>query len=52
MIHTPIRPGLTAAEKGRIAVLDGAHLTIPGPRVVETLEALAKAIHPEWGGGS
>ncbi len=45
-------PGLTAAEKGRIAVLDGAHLTIPGPRVVETLEALAKAIHPEWGGGS
>jgi iron complex transport system substrate-binding protein len=42
-------PGLAAAEKGRIAVLDGAHLTIPGPRVVETLEALAKAIHPEWG---
>ena len=42
-------PGLAAAEKGRTAVLDGAHLTIPGPRVVETLEALAKAIHPEWG---
>ncbi len=45
-------PGLAAAEKGRIAVLDGARLTIPGPRVVETLEALAKAIHPEWDGGS
>jgi iron complex transport system substrate-binding protein len=43
-------PGLAAAEKGRIATLDGAHLTIPGPRVVETLEALAKAIHPEWDG--
>ncbi len=43
-------PGLAAAEKGRIAILDGAQLTIPGPRVVETLEALAKAIHPEWGG--
>ena len=41
-------PGLAAAEKGRIAVLDGAHLTIPGPRVVDTLEALARAIHPEW----
>ncbi len=43
-------PGLAAAEKGRIAILDGAQLTIPGPRVVDTLEALAKAIHPEWGG--
>jgi len=41
-------PGLAAAEKGRIAILDGAQLTIPGPRVVDTLEALAKAIHPGW----
>ncbi len=42
-------PGLAAAESGRIAVLDGAYLTIPGPRVADTLEALAAAIHPEWG---
>jgi iron complex transport system substrate-binding protein len=42
-------PGLKAAEQGRVAILEGAHLTIPGPRVVETLEALARAIHPEWG---
>ncbi len=43
-------PGLAAAEQGRIAILDGAQLTIPGPRVVDTLEALAKAIHPGWNG--
>ena len=40
-------PGLTAADKGRIIALDGAHLTIPGPRVMDTLEALVEAIHPE-----
>ncbi len=39
--------GLRAAREDRILVLQGAHLTIPGPRVGAALEELARAVHPE-----
>lgn len=44
-------PGLAAADRDRVHVLSGSHLTIPGPRVAQTLEELARAVHPEadWG---
>ncbi len=45
------RPGyasLPAVRAGRIAVLDGsAYFSRPGPRLVDSLEILAKHIHPE-----
>jgi iron complex transport system substrate-binding protein len=45
------RPGwgeMTAVKDGRIViVLDDVVITRPGPRIVDGLEALAKAIHPE-----
>lgn len=40
--------GMTAVREGRIvAFLDDIVVTRPGPRIVEGLEALARAIHPE-----
>ncbi|MGZ6255775.1 MAG: ABC transporter substrate-binding protein [Candidatus Limnocylindria bacterium] len=40
--------GMTAIKDGRIVVmLDDEVITRPGPRIVEGLEALARAIHPE-----
>ena len=45
------RPGwdeLTAVREGRVSLLDGnQYANRPGPRLVETLEYLAWAIHPE-----
>jgi iron complex transport system substrate-binding protein len=45
------RPGwgeMTAVQDGRIVVvLDDLVITRPGPRIVDGLEALARAIHPE-----
>jgi iron complex transport system substrate-binding protein len=45
------RPGwseMTAVKDGQIVVvLDDLVITRPGPRIVDGLEALAKAIHPE-----
>jgi len=45
------RPGwsaMTAVKAGRIVVmLDDPVITRPGPRIVDGLEALARAIHPE-----
>ena len=38
---------VTAVKCGRVEVLDDALLTIPGPRLVDGLEATARAIHPE-----
>jgi iron complex transport system substrate-binding protein len=38
---------LPAVREGRIAPVDGNLLHRPGPRVVEGLRALARAIHPE-----
>lgn len=38
---------LTAVQQGRIVYLDKAFLLIPGPRIAQTAECLARAIHPE-----
>jgi iron complex transport system substrate-binding protein len=36
-----------AVKEGRIEVLTGEHLVVPGPRVVQGTEAFARALHPE-----
>ena len=36
-----------AVQRGRIQILYGDHLVVPGPRVVQGTEAFAKALHPE-----
>jgi iron complex transport system substrate-binding protein len=40
-------PGLRAARAHRVVVLTGDYLTIPGPRLINTLQVLGKALHPE-----
>ena len=39
--------GMTAVKDGRIYPIDDILVTRPGPRLVEGLEALIRAIHPE-----
>jgi iron complex transport system substrate-binding protein len=39
--------GMTAVKDGRIYAIDDILVTRPGPRLVEGLEALIRAIHPE-----
>jgi len=40
--------GMTAVKDGRIVVmLDDPVITRPGPRIIDGLEAMARAIHPE-----
>lgn len=44
------RPGyeaITAIKEGNIYLLDGDITSRPGPRIVEALELVARAIHPE-----
>jgi iron complex transport system substrate-binding protein len=36
-----------AAQKGRVYKINDDHLVRPGPRAVDGLEAMAKALHPE-----
>jgi iron complex transport system substrate-binding protein len=38
---------LTAAREGRIVVLDSDEVMRPGPRIVEAIEQMARAFHPE-----
>lgn len=38
---------LDAVKHGRVVVLDDDSMTIPGPRLIEGLEATARALHPE-----
>lgn len=38
---------LRAVEQGNIVILRGEHVFIPGPRFVQTLADLTKALHPE-----
>jgi iron complex transport system substrate-binding protein len=39
---------MTAVEEGRVLPLpEDVLITRPGPRIVDGLEALARAIHPE-----
>ena len=39
-------PSLPAVRTGRITMLVGDKWSVPGPRVVETILAMAKALHP------
>jgi iron complex transport system substrate-binding protein len=36
-----------AVQQGRIHILNGEHLVVPGPRVVQGTEAFARALHPD-----
>jgi iron complex transport system substrate-binding protein len=36
-----------AVQRGRIQILYGDHLVVPGPRVVQGTEAFARALHPD-----
>lgn len=36
-----------AVRRGRIETLVGEHLVVPGPRVVQGTEAIARALHPD-----
>jgi iron complex transport system substrate-binding protein len=36
-----------AVQRGRIEILYGDHLVVPGPRVVQGTEAFARALHPD-----
>ena len=38
---------LAAVQQGRVVVLDNDALTITGPRLIDGLEAMAAAVHPE-----
>jgi iron complex transport system substrate-binding protein len=40
-------PGLRAVRGGRVHLLVGDYVSIPGPRFVDTLEDLARILHPE-----
>ncbi len=40
-------PGMRAVREGRVYILSGHHVAIPGPRFVQTTEELARALHPE-----
>lgn len=40
-------PAIPAVRDGRIVTLDGAAFVVPGPRLAEAAEALARALHPD-----
>lgn len=40
-------PSLPAVKNGRIDFVQGDHVLIPGPRIILTARAFARAIHPE-----
>ncbi|OYT72106.1 MAG: cobalamin-binding protein [Chloracidobacterium sp. CP2_5A] len=45
---SPLFQSLPAVRQGRVYVADGSHyFSRPGPRLVESLEILAHALHPE-----
>ncbi len=44
--------GLTAVREGRVALVDQNLTSRPGPRIVDGLEAFARAIHPELFSGA
>lgn len=43
----PVWGEMTAVKQGRICFIDGDLVSRPGPRIVQGLEEVAKAIHPE-----
>jgi iron complex transport system substrate-binding protein len=40
-------PSLPAVRNGRVSLLTGDEFVVPGPRVVQAAEQLARALHPE-----
>ena len=38
---------LRAVREHRVSVLEGDHMVVPGPRLPEMVEAVARALHPE-----
>lgn len=38
---------IPAVRNGRVQILTGEYLVVPGPRVAQVTEAMARAIHPE-----
>lgn len=40
-------PTLPAVQSGRVRILTGGYLLIPGPRVPQTARRIAEALHPE-----
>jgi iron complex transport system substrate-binding protein len=48
--NTKVAPALRnspAVRNGRVYLIDGDLLTRPGPRLVDGLEQIARALHPE-----
>jgi iron complex transport system substrate-binding protein len=43
----PIWGEMSAVKQGRVYLVDGDLVSRSGPRIVDGLEALAEAIHPE-----
>ena len=43
-------PDMTAVKTGRVYILGGDYVPVPGPRFVQTLEDMAKVLHPgvDW----
>ncbi|MCC7418487.1 MAG: ABC transporter substrate-binding protein [Acidobacteria bacterium] len=40
-------PSVAAVRNGRVYLLSGQQFVVPGPRVVDALEQLARALHPD-----
>jgi iron complex transport system substrate-binding protein len=40
-------PSVPAVRRGRVAILLGDDLVVPGPRIAQAAERLARALHPE-----
>ena len=40
-------PAIPAVRNGRVLLLTGEHLVVPGPRLGDGTEALARALHPD-----
>jgi iron complex transport system substrate-binding protein len=45
-------PSIAAVRNGRIHVLTGDYLVVPGPRLAAAVEAFAAALHPDVFRGS
>lgn len=42
-----VLPELPAVENGRVHIVSGNYVMIPGPRFIRTLEAIAAVVHPD-----
>jgi iron complex transport system substrate-binding protein len=40
---------MRAVREGRVHILEGGEMVVPGPRLPEMVEAMAQALHPELG---